>query len=282
MKVAFQGIVGAYSEAAAYKMLGSNITVQGIEDSHEVVNQVIERKCDYGILPVENSIVGLVDINIDLFIYQNIKIIGEVYLQIDHCLYGLKGSSLDKLKFALSHPIALGQCKDFLVKHQIKTMPFYDTAGSCQEILERNDPSIGAIAGPNALKHFNLDLLQSNIQSVKNNFTRFLLFTRLDEKTSLDLENSEKVVYKTSISFRLAHKPSALLTCLQNFAKQQLNLTKIQSRPNPHNPFTYYFFIDFIGKELDQNVQECLKELLQCCEDLKVIGSYPQSQFKIS
>jgi prephenate dehydratase len=280
MKVAFQGIRGAYSEAAAHKILGEKINAVGIDDSSDVVNHVLTGKADLGILPIENSIVGVVDINLDLFVHRPIKAIGEVYLQIDHCLYGLKGSKLSDIKFALSHPIALGQCKDFLTTQQIQTLPYYDTAGSCKEILDRKNTTIAAIAGPNILKHFDLELLASNIQSVKNNFTRFIVFE--NDQHELKLPHENQVTLKTSLTFKLVHKPSALLNCLQVFADQKLNLTKIQSRPNPQNPFSYFFYIDFIGDTESVQVKECLSRLKEHCESLKVIGCYPQGNFIIS
>lgn len=270
MKIAFQGTKGAYSEEALTKYFkDQTYQALGIALSEDVCEALESAQVDYAILPVENSIVGNVDINMDLIFKYNFHAVGEIYLPIKHCLLGKKGSKLSDIKTAHSHPVALAQCHDFLKANEIRSVAEYDTAGSAMIISQAPDFSQAAIGSKLCANYYDLEVIRENIQTIQRNITRFLVFKKSAE--ILGLGNN----IKTSIAFCTKHHPGALLGCLGEFAKFHLNLTKLESRPVPENPFMYIFFIDFIGSLKDVNVMECLKELDIHATNIKIIGSYP-------
>jgi prephenate dehydratase len=271
-KVAFQGARGAYSEMALLKFFNKEVEPVGFDLSEQVCEALEESEVNFAILPVENSIVGNVSINIDLLYKHNFFAIGEVYLPIQHCLLVNPGTKLENIKSAYSHPIALSQCRDFLNRHSIKTCPDFDTAGACKLLKERGHENEATIASRLCADVYNLEVLEDHIQKVQNNVTRFLIFIRESDVSS------EYKQEKTSLAFTTKHKPGALLNCLQEFKRFDLNLTKLESRPVPENPFAYIFYVDFIGALADENVHACLETLKYDTETIKILGSYPQGK----
>ena len=258
MKIAFQGTRGAYSEEALYKFFGNtNIEAIGYELSEQVGDALESEEVAMGILPVENSIAGNVAINMDLLYQHRFFIIGELYLPIHHCLMARPGVKLEDLKSVHSHPVALEQCRDFLNKHNIKAIPDFDTAGASKNLVSRKS------------KYYGLEILNDDVQKVKHNITRFQVFVK--ENHIPDGIRQEK----TSIAFSTKHHPGALLGCLQQFAKADINLTRLESRPIPENPFAYVFFVDFMGALTDEKVQQTLRNLKEDASHIKVLGSYP-------
>ncbi len=270
--IAFQGKPGAYSEMTIHEHFPSNdYQSKGFPLSEEVFEAVLSNRCELGLLPIENSIVGNVNVNIDLFFKENVFVLQEFYLSIRHCLLGIPGSSLEQIKRVYSHPIALAQCKNFFRTHNIKINSEYDTAGSCLAITKDPNPKIGAVASELCAEIYGLNVLKRNIQDFNNNYTRFFLFQKGSPERQLKQE-------KTSIAFVCKHHPGALLNCLKIFADHNLNLTKLQSRPIPENPFAYIFYTDFLGGIQEKNVQDCFNELQSQVNQLKIIGSYAQGK----
>lgn len=269
-KVAFQGARGAYSEMALLKFFNKEVEPVGFDLSEQVCEALEESEVNFAILPVENSIVGNVSINLDLLYKHNFFAIGEVYLPIQHCLLVNPGTKLKNIKSAYSHPIALSQCRDFLNRHSIKACPDFDTAGACKLLKERGHENEATIASRLCADVYDLEVLEDHIQKVQNNVTRFLIFIRESDVSS------EYKQEKTSLAFTTKHKPGALLNCLQEFKRFDLNLTKLESRPVPENPFAYIFYVDFIGALADENVHACLETLKYDTETIKILGSYPQ------
>ncbi|MCO4793925.1 MAG: prephenate dehydratase [Bacteriovoracaceae bacterium] len=271
-KIAFQGARGAYSEMASLKFFGHDVNPIGFDQSEQVCDALDESEVDFAVLPVENSIVGNVSVNLDLLYQHNFFAIGEVYLPIHHCLMVNPGTKLENIKTVHSHPIALAQCRDFINRHGIIAHADFDTAGACKLVKERGHEHEGTIASSLCAEVYGLEILEDHIQKVKNNITRFLVFIREE-----DLSSSYKQE-KTSIAFSTKHKPGALLNCLQEFKKFNLNLTKLESRPIPENPFAYIFYVDFIGALQDSKVHECLEALKNDTDIIKILGSYPQGE----
>lgn len=271
MKVAFQGVRGAYSEVAAKKHFGACEAV-GFPFSEQVFEAVDSGAADAGILPVENSIAGPVAVNTDLFLKSETFATAEVYLRIEHCLLGVPGASLRDVWTAFSHPVALAQCREFLNKNGIKAVAEYDTAGSAELVAGRGRKGEAAIAPKGCAEAYGLTVLAENIQSARDNFTRFLAFTRAD-KVPADLK-----MEKTSLAFTAHHRPGALLDCLKRFADHGINLTKLESRPIPENPFEYFFLVDVMGGLKDEALSAALKELERDAHKVKVLGSYPLGQ----
>ncbi|MBI4422246.1 MAG: prephenate dehydratase [Elusimicrobia bacterium] len=269
MKVAYQGVRGAYSEEAALRHFGPGCEPLGLAFSEQVFEAVGSGRADCGLLPVENSIAGPVAANLDLFLKEEVFMIAETYLAIEHCLLGLPGAALESLRSVYSHPVALAQCRDFLAKHRLKAIPEYDTAGSAELVAARQTPGEAAIASRGCAGAYGLELLRENIQTVRDNITRFAVFVRRD-KVPPGLKPE-----KTSLAFSVQHKPGALLDCLRRFADHGINLTRLESRPIPENPFAYVFLVDLLGGLEDAAVRGALDELRREAGQLKVLGSYP-------
>jgi prephenate dehydratase len=269
MKIAFQGERGAYSEEATLKFFKDQ-TVEpiGFELSEEVVDALLQKEAHYAVLPVENSIVGNVSVNLDLLYQADIFAIGEVYLPIHHHLLALPETKISDIKKVYSHPIALAQCRDYLNRHKIKAIADYDTAGSCKQLSHRQSKNEGAIGSKLCAQTYGLEIIEDNVQKLADNITRFLVLSRSDEITKGIKPN------KTSIAFSSGHHPGALLDCLEIFKKFSVNLTKLESRPIPENPFEYIFFVDFLGGLEEKNVKDCLTELEKDAHHVKVLGSY--------
>lgn len=271
INVAFQGTFGAYGHEALRRYFKEQAQPLGFELSEQVLEALLDGRAAVAILPVENSIVGNVAVNTDLLYQYPVSIIGEYYLPIRHTLLGLKGVQLEQIKEVHSHPIALAQCRHFLEKYKIKAVPAYDTAGSSALLNQWNDPSIASISSELCAQLYELDVLSRDIQQVENNFTRFVVFTK--SENALSTVNAEK----TSLAFQTKHQPGALLECLKIFADFQLNLTKLESRPIPHNPFQYVFFVDFLGDMNDPKVAQGIEQLKKEAQSVKLLGSYPKA-----
>jgi prephenate dehydratase len=273
MKVAYQGIKGAYSEAAVYKHFGEDAEAIGYALSEEVCVAVINEDVDYGLLPLDNTIAGSVAVNHDLLLKNEVYAIAEVFLAIKHNLLSHKGNQLGDVKAVYSHAHALEQCREFIRKHNLKTVPEYDTAGAAKIVKERNRKDEACIAHELCAKIYGLDIIAKDIQTNKNNFTKFLVFVR-SNKIPDGIKKE-----KTSIAFKTKHNPGALISCLQRLAKHNLNLTKLESRPVPENPWEYVFYADFEGGVDDENVKLALSEMEASSLFLKVLGSYPKGKY---
>lgn len=268
MIIAFQGIHGAYSEVGILQHF-EQVETAGFDTFEDVVEAVKRKEVDAGFLPVENSIMGSITENFDLLLREDLSIVGEVYVQIRHHLLGCKGALLSAVKTAVSHPAALAQCRDFLRMQNIKALPAYDTAGAAKNIAEQNNPYEAAIASERCAELYQLDILAKDIQSYKNNFTRFFVVVRKEDAPK---ELSRK---KTSFAFRTYHKAGALVEILQILSKHSINMTKLESRPIPENPWQYVFFVDVEGGLFDPKVSHALAEIGAATPVCKILGSYP-------
>ncbi len=271
MKVAFQGERGAYSEAALTAHYGTEVEPVGYPFSEQVFDAVEQGQAEAGFIPVENSIAGPVGVNIDLLLARPVYAIAESYFLIEHCLLALPGARLHGIASVWSHPIALAQCREFINGRGWKAIPEYDTAGAARLVGERKDPSEAAIASKHCAQAYGLIVLAQGIQSVKENYTRFLAFVR--EKRVAHQDTSGKI----SLAFSVHHHPGALLDCLKLFAEHSINLSRLESRPIVANPFEYSFFVDFLGDINAAPVKAVLKKLNNTARSVKILGSYPQA-----
>jgi prephenate dehydratase len=263
---------GAYSEAALLRHFGPTVEAVGFPFSEQVFDAVESGAVDGGFVPVENSIAGPVGVNTDLLLERKVCATAEAYLAIEHCLLGRPGDRLEEVKTVCSHPVALAQCRDFIKQHGLRTVPEYDTAGAAEIVAGRKAPGEAAIASKRCAEVYGLSLLAEHIQSVKNNITRFLAFRRESDVPANPRGD------KTSLAFSVHHHPGALLDCLKRFADHQINLTRLESRPIPANPFEYVFFVDLLGGLEDEAVKAALAELRGAARHVKVIGSYPMAE----
>ncbi|MEM2737974.1 MAG: prephenate dehydratase [Candidatus Bathyarchaeia archaeon] len=235
----------------------------------EVFRKVELEEVDYGVLPIENSIEGSVNQVYDLLLTHDLKICGEVILKIEHCLIGNTNADLSSIKRVYSHPQALAQCSKFLEKIMCEVIPTYDTAGSVKIIKEKHSMDEAAIASERAAEIYGMKILARNISDVPDNYTRFVILSKMDASPSGN--------DKTSIIFSVKHVPGALYDALGVFAKRKINLTKIESRPTRKKPWEYIFYLDFEGHKTEPECMEALNELREKTPFIKVLGSYPKA-----
>lgn len=269
MRIAYQGARGAYSEAAVRKHYGAKARAVGCPLSEEVFSAVRQGRADLGLVPVENTIVGNVAVNTDLFLEADVFVVRECYLRIEHCLLAPAPTRLRDVTTVYSHPVALAQCRAFLNARKLKAVPEYDTAGAAELVAQRRTLGEAAVASSLCAEAYGLKVLKRGIGDRRVNITRFLGFTRRDRiPRGLKME-------KTSVAFATGHEPGALLTCLQRFADHRINLTRLESRPIPSDPFQYVFYADLVGGMKDARVTKALAALKRDARRVKVLGSYP-------
>ena len=266
MRVAFQGVPGAYSEAAAAELFGSDVVSVPCESFEMVFTSVEQGLCERGVLPIENSLAGSIHRNYDLLLQHNLAIVGEHHLRVEHCLIGLPGADQAEIRNVISHPQALAQCDGYLKKLGVSTSPAYDTAGSVGIVKENKDRTQAAIASRRAAELYSMSILAQGIEDNAANYTRFLAVAREPVLPAGDA--------KTSIVFTLRNIPGALFKALSVFALRDIDLTKIESRPLVGKPGDYLFYIDFAGSIADHSPAHALENLAEYALTLRVLGSY--------
>jgi len=269
VKVAFQGEPGAYSESAVYSFFGASSQPVPCRSFSDVFRSVETGETSFGVVPIENSIEGSVNQVYDLFLKYDHKVCGEIVLEIAHCLIANPGTDLDSIKVIYSHPQALAQCRSFLESLNIEMISTYDTAGSVKMIKEKRLMDAGAIAGERAAEIYGMSILARNISDNPNNYTRFFVLSKNDAPPSGN--------DKTSVIFSTRHLPGALYQVLGEFAKRNINLTKIESRPTKRRPWEYNFYLDFEGHRNERQCAEALEGLRNKAVFVKVLGSYPKA-----
>ncbi|CAA6658170.1 unnamed protein product [Spirodela intermedia] len=309
VRVAYQGFPGAFSEAAALKVYPQCETVpcEQFEAAFKAVELWLVEKA---VLPIENSLGGSIHRNYDLLLRHRLHIVGEVQLAVNHCLMALPGVTKDEVKRVLSHPQALSQCEHTLSTLGVIRESVDDTAGAAQFIASNGLRDAAAVASSLAAKIYGLNILASGIQDDHDNITRFLILARepIIPKTNkrfkvklLELSNysssiqsnilcsKSRFAFQTSIVFTLEEGPGVLFKVLSVFALRNINLTKIESRPQRKKPlrvvddsnngiakyFDYLFFIDFEASMAEPHAQNALGHLQEFATFLRVLGCYP-------
>lgn len=265
--VAFQGVHGAYSEQALRQHFGDDVDVRPCPTLGDLFASIESQQVDCAILPVENALAGAVSQAYELLMDSDLRIQAEVILHVHHALLAPAGTKIEDIEYVRSHPQALAQCEQFLRRHSMKPVPWYDTAGSAHDLAAEPVKNTAAIASILAGELYNLASLATQIEDVPFNFTRFFLLSHDDPPRG--------AYNKTSIVFATRHIPSALYDCLGEFAARGLNLTKIESRPRRNRPWEPMFYLDFEGHWQDPICQEALARLLQRASFVKMLGSYP-------
>src|SRR5437764_4401870 len=223
MRIAYQGELGAFSEAAA-RLLHAGADLLPCRSFEEVFGAVDAGPAGYGVLPIENSIGGSIHRNYDLLLEHQLPIVSEVELPVVHQLLAMPGATLDGLRRIYSHPQALAQCERFLrTLTNVEIVATYDTAGSAKMVADAGLPDAGAIASARAGEVFGLTSLAASVQDFDDNITRFLVVG------AAPLPN--RVADKTSIVFTLPNEPGSLFKALSVFALRGISLTKLESRP---------------------------------------------------
>lgn len=271
MRVAFQGEPGAFSEAAAVQLLGPAITTVPRPTFDAVFRAIADGAADALLVPVENSLAGSVVRVYDLLLENDLAITAETILPIELHLIARSGATLADIRTVSSHPMALAQCERFFSEHpQYKRVPAEDTAGSVREMLARGDTVSAAIAGRRAADHYHGVILAEQIQDNTENFTRFVLLRPSAEAARALIASDAR---KMSLAMRIAHRPGALLASLEPFARHNINLRKIESRPIHGQPWVYQFVLE-IEADQPERLEDALAEVRKVTRDLRVMGLY--------
>lgn len=268
--VAFQGAPGAYSEQAVRQHFGADAVSLPCQSFADIFTAVQNEQATYGMLPVENSLAGTVIPAYDQLVDQDLRVIGEEIVHVQHCLMAPPGTALSEIKQARSHHQALAQTAKTLSRMGIEPVVYFDTAGAARDLAADPVPHTAAIASELAAQTYGLDILARDIQDVQGNYTRFFVLSRLDRPY-------QPGPNKTSVIFTTRHVPGALHAVLGELADRGINLTKLESRPRRNRPWHYYFFVDFEGHEEEQSVREAMLAILRHSSFLKVLGSYQRA-----
>jgi prephenate dehydratase len=264
--VAYQGEAGAYSDEAAQVVRPGARTI-GHETFALVFGALLDRKVDAAVLPVENSLAGIVqEVNDLLWDSRLLTVVGEHVHPVRHCLLGHG----EPVKRAISHPQALAQCRRWLADNGVEPVPFMDTAGAARQVAEGQVRGLGAIASLSAARRYGLEVIAEGIQDDPSNRTRFLVVERgIPTRPEAAAPNS-----KASLAFIAAHRPGSLVGALEAFSKRGVNLTRLDSRPLRDRPFEYLFYVDFEVDDPDA-AGEALAELEGQAHEVRYFGAYP-------
>ena len=264
LKIVYLGPQGTFTHLAAIKKFGKKVKFLPSESIREVFERVEKEEVDFGVVPIENSIEGVVTYTLDMFFASSLKICSEVTLNIFLSLLGTG----KKIRRIYSHPVVFAQCRKWISKNypDIELIPTSSTAYAA--LKAKQDKESACIGNKILANLYGLKVISSSIQDTSSNYTRFLVIAKND--------SSPSGKDKTSILFSIKDKVGALHDVLSSFKKHKINLTKIESRPSKKKAWEYYFFVDFEGHKEDSLVKKALKELENNCLFVKVLGSYPK------
>ncbi len=266
-RIVFQGTEGAYSQAAMEKYFGKDINSVHVQTFRDAMEAIEEGSADFAVLPIENSSAGAVSEVYDLLVEFENYIVGEVILPIHHTLAGLPGTKLEEIERVYSHPQALMQCAKFLDEYRDwQQISVANTAVAAKKVLEDQVKTKAAICSAYAAEYYGLEVLVDEINFSESNSTRFIVVT--NQKIFL------KEAQKISICFELSHESGSLYHLLSHFIYNDLNMTKIESRPVEGRNWEYRFFVDFDGNMADGAVKNAIRGLREEAVNLKILGNY--------
>lgn len=267
LQVAYLGPRGTFTHLAGRKFFGYSAELKPVNSIKEVFESVEKDRYVYGVVPVENTTEGIVSHTLDMCTQSRITISGEILLQITHDLLS-QGNNPNTIKKIYSHPQALAQCRTYLEEH-FPTIPVIAVSSTAQAaMMAAEEPGTAAIANEYAASVYHLQVLETSIQDISHNITRFLVISTRETPRIADED------YKTTVLFSAKDQAGTLFSLLKPFSDHGVNLTKIESRPKRGEPWQYMFFIDIDGYRQDPQVAAALKELEAKSLDYKVIGSY--------
>jgi len=274
MKIAYQGVPGAYSHIACQKLFPAQQYVPC--DTFEIAMELVRNgEADKAVIPVENSNAGRVSDVHFLLPEAGLHIVGEHFMRIEHQLLAVKGAKLANIQSAASHPQALAQCSEFLKAHSIKAVSRIDTAKSCEKIALEQDITKAAIASKLAAEIYGLDILAANIENADNNTTRFLIMQKDEEFPPNDGGR-----FITSIVFVTKHIPAALYKVLGGFATNGINISKLESYLKNGKFFSAQFYIEVEQHIHSRALQYALSELKFFSEEYQILGCYPAHEYR--
>ena len=270
INVAFQGERGAFGDEAVKAFFGSQSQSNPFRSFADVFRAVARGEVEAGLVPVENSQAGSINEVYDLLRQYDLFVTGEIGHPVNHCLLCLPGQQLSDIKRVISHPQALAQSDAYLRELNVEVVATYDTAGSAKMVREENLVGVAAIAGAGAAELYELEILARSIQTIKDNYTRFIVLGR-------EPAPRRAGEAKTMLVMATAHQPGSLHKCLGVLAANQINLLKLESRPSRQRIWEYVFYLDFEGHRDDPSVSTALADLASYTTFCKVLGSFARN-----
>ncbi len=265
-RVVFQGAEGAYSQAAMLQYFGEDIESFHVDTFRDAMSAIDEGSADFAVLPIENSTAGIVSEIYDLLVEFENYIVGEQIIRIEHCLLGLPGTKLSDIRTVYSHPQSLMQSARYLADHPWQQISMQNNAFAARKVAEEGDRSQAAVASELAGQIYGLEVLQKAVNQSGTNSTRFIIVT------------NQKIFRtdagKISICFEVPHESGSLYHMLSHFIYNDLNMTRIESRPIEGRNWEYRFFVDFEGNLSDSSVKNALRGLRDEARNMKILGNY--------
>ncbi|MBE5861752.1 MAG: prephenate dehydratase [Lachnospiraceae bacterium] len=265
-RVVFQGADGAYSQAAMMKYFGNQIKSFHVDTFREAMEAIDEGAADFAVLPIENSTAGIVSENYDLLAEFEEYIVGEQIIKIEHCLLGLPGTKMEDIKTVYSHPQSLMQSAKFLSEHDWQLISMQNNAFAAKKVASDGRMDQAAVASEHAAEIYGLKVLKKGVNQSGSNSTRFIIVTN----QRIFLRDAKKI----SICFEVPHESGSLYHVLSHFIYNDLNMTRIESRPIPERSWEYRFFVDFEGNLADEAVKNALRGIREEAIGLRILGNY--------
>ena len=268
LRIIYQGEAGAYTEEAARRYFGEDVQIAPTPRWSDVFEALTKGSADYGVLPIENSTTGAITQVYDLLAAGDVSIVGEVIVNVRHCLMGVNRATVAGLNEVFSHPQGFFQCGAYLAGQSFACTEMGNTALAAQHVAKLGDKTKAAIGSPRAAEVYGLEILDEGINDAQYNQTRFLV-----------VQAKEQAVYgsdadKVSMLFTLPHRSGSLNQVMEIFARYGLNLLKLESRPLAGRPWEYLFFVDFAANLGEENAKQALCELSACALQVQVLGNY--------
>lgn len=265
-RVVFQGAEGAYSQAAMLTYFGEDVNSFHVDTFRDAMSAIEEGSADFAVLPIENSTAGIVNEIYDLLVEYENYIVGEQVIRIEHCLLAVPGTRLSDIRRVYSHPQSLMQSARFLADYGWQQISMQNNAFAAGKVAEEQDRTQAAIAGEHAGRIYGLEVLKKGVNHSGNNSTRFIIVTN----QKIFKEDAKKI----SICFEVPHESGSLYHMLSHFIYNNLNMTKIESRPIEGRNWEYRFFVDFEGNLADSAVKNALRGLREEARNMKILGNY--------
>ena len=272
--VAYPGTAGSFSCSAARSAF-PDAELIAFQTFEETAQALTDWRCDYALLPIENSHAGVVLTTYRLLEKLPVHIVGEVIRVIHHQLLGVPGARMEDIRVISSHPQAIAQCGEFLSRLAgVQVITSGNTALSAKETAEKKDVSFAAIASMEAQKEYGLSVLASNIETSGNNMTRFFILSNDSQPMG--------VPDKATLVFRVKDEVGSLVKVLSIFSDHGLNMTRIESRPVPESSFQYFFSADLEGKMDRSILRKALEAAKPLTQELRLLGVYPKAKMPVS
>ena len=265
-RVVYQGAEGSYSQAAMKKFFGDQVKSFHVDTFRDAMTAIEEGSADFAVLPIENSTAGIVSEIYDLLVEFENYIVGEQIIRIEHCLLAVPGTKEEEIRTVYSHPQSLMQSARFLSERDWSQISMPNNAFAARKVAQEGNRTQAAIASAYAGETYGLEILRKGINQEENNSTRFIIVT--------NQKIFRKDASKVSICFEIPHRSGSLYHMLSHFIYNNLNMTKIESRPIEDRNWEYRFFIDFDGNLADSAVKNALRGLRDEARNMKILGNY--------